>query len=81
MSWHAVGVVENKPCIPQVLLKTHCHVELTLAAHYRGFRPMERSGRMKENKLTAKAVEHAGLGMHGDGNGLWFRVVSAERRA
>ena len=42
---------------------------------------MERSGRMKENKLTAKAVEHAGLGMHGDGNGLWFRVVSAERRA
>jgi hypothetical protein len=35
---------------------------------------------MKEKKLTARAVEHAAPGMHGDGNGLWFRVVTPERR-
>jgi integrase len=35
---------------------------------------------MKE-KLSAKAVEYAGIGMHGDGDGLWFRVVTAERRS
>lgn len=35
---------------------------------------------MKEKKLTARAVEHAPPGMHGDGNGLWFRVVTPERR-
>jgi len=32
-------------------------------------------------KLTAKAVELAGVGMHGDGDGLWFRVVTAARRS
>jgi len=35
---------------------------------------------MKE-KLTAKAVERAKPGLHGDGDGLWLRVASAERRS
>ena len=34
---------------------------------------------MKE-KLTAKTAENAGPGMHGDGDGLWLRVVTEERR-
>lgn len=36
---------------------------------------------MAREKLTAKTVEHAGPGMYGDGDGLWFRVVTAERKA
>jgi integrase len=36
---------------------------------------------MAKEKLSAKTVEHADVGMHGDGNGLWFRVVTAERKA
>jgi integrase len=35
---------------------------------------------MKE-KLTAAKVKNLGTGMYGDGNGLWLRVVTAERRA
>jgi integrase len=32
-------------------------------------------------KLTAKKVERAAPGMHGDGDGLWLRVATPERRA
>jgi integrase len=32
-------------------------------------------------KLTATGIRHLGPGMHGDGNGLWLRVVTPERRS
>jgi len=33
-----------------------------------------------KEKLTAKAVERSGPGMYGDGDGLWLRVASPERK-
>jgi len=34
-----------------------------------------------KGKLTAKEAEHAGPAVHGDGVGLWLRVVTQERRS
>lgn len=31
-------------------------------------------------KLTAAKEKNAGIGMHGDGDGLWLRVVTPDRR-
>ena len=35
---------------------------------------------MAKEKLTAVKVRNLGPGLHGDGDGLWLRVVTAERR-
>ena len=35
---------------------------------------------MAKAKLTAVKVRNLGPGMHGDGDGLWLHVVTAERR-
>jgi integrase len=43
-----------------------------------GFRCAE--GWVKE-KLKPASVKHLGPGMHGDGDGLWLRVVTKERRS
>src|SRR6478672_857171 len=32
-------------------------------------------------KLTATSIKHLAPGMHGDGNGLWLRVVTPSRRS
>jgi integrase len=32
-------------------------------------------------KLSATSIKHLGVGMHGDGNGLWLRVVTPQRRS
>jgi len=32
-------------------------------------------------KLTTTGIKHLGRGMHGDGDGLWLRVLTPERRS